>query len=160
MVERRYALGDPMATETAERLVGRDAEMRRIERTLDGLGRRSAAVLAIVGEPGIGKTRLLSELEARAAGRDHLVLAGRAAEFERELPFAVVVDAIDRPLPSSTRAGSSRSDRSGSPSWRACSPRSATSPRPTCAGWRASATRPTARSARCWSVSPRAARRS
>src|SRR3954471_21702664 len=96
--ERRYALADPMATETAERLVGRDAELRRIEGTLGGLGRRSAAVLALVGEPGIGKTRLLAELEARAAGREHLVLAGRATEFERELPFAVVVDALDRRL--------------------------------------------------------------
>src|SRR4051794_5732503 len=87
-----------MATEMVERLVGRDAELRRIERALDGLGRRSAAVLALVGEPGIGKTRLLGELEARAAARDHVVLAGRAAEFERDLPFAVVTDALDRRL--------------------------------------------------------------
>src|SRR4051812_23298410 len=87
-----------MATETVERLVGRDAELRRIERALEGRGRRSAAVLALVGEPGIGKTRLLAELESRAAARDHVVLAGRAAEFERDLPFAVVTDALDRRL--------------------------------------------------------------
>jgi len=87
-----------MATETAQRLVGREGELQRIERLLDGLGRRSAAVLALVGEPGIGKTRLLAELEMRAAARDHLVLTGRATEFERELPFAVVVDALDRRL--------------------------------------------------------------
>src|SRR4051812_39889775 len=87
-----------MATETVERLVGRDAELQRIERLLDGLGRRSAAVLALVGEPGIGKTRLLAELETRATAREYLVLAGRATEFERELPFAVVVDALDRRL--------------------------------------------------------------
>src|SRR5919198_1380178 len=87
-----------MATETVQRLVGRDAELQRIERLLDGLGRRSAAVLALVGEPGIGKTRLLAELDARAAAREYLVLAGRATEFERELPFAVVVDALDRRL--------------------------------------------------------------
>jgi DNA-binding CsgD family transcriptional regulator/tetratricopeptide (TPR) repeat protein len=87
-----------MATETVQRLVGRDAETARIERSLDGLGRRSAAVLVLVGEPGIGKSRLLAEIELRATGREHLVLAGRATEFERELPFAVVVDALDRRL--------------------------------------------------------------
>ncbi|MDP9075141.1 MAG: LuxR C-terminal-related transcriptional regulator, partial [Actinomycetota bacterium] len=39
--------------------------------------------------------RLLDELAARAQHRDFLVLGGRAAEFEGELPFGVVVDAMD-----------------------------------------------------------------
>ncbi len=47
------------------------------------------------GEPGIGKTWLLSELRREAEERGHLVLAGSAAEFERDLPFAVWVDALD-----------------------------------------------------------------
>jgi ATP/maltotriose-dependent transcriptional regulator MalT len=50
------------------------------------------------GEPGIGKTRLLSELAERAHERGHLVLAGRAAELERDLPFALLVDTLDRRL--------------------------------------------------------------
>src|SRR3954464_12652753 len=87
-----------MAIETVQRLVGRDAEAARIERLLDGFGPRSAAAWALVGEPGIGKTRLLAELEARAAARDCLVLTGRATEFERELPFALVGDALHRRL--------------------------------------------------------------
>jgi ATP/maltotriose-dependent transcriptional regulator MalT len=48
-----------------------------------------------VGEPGIGKTRLLEELAARAELRGHLVLAGSASELERDLPFSVFVDALD-----------------------------------------------------------------
>ena len=51
--------------------------------------------LAVVGEPGIGKTCVMERLQALAAGREWLVLSGRAAEFERELPFAVLVDALD-----------------------------------------------------------------
>ena len=46
-------------------------------------------VLELGGEPGIGKTRLLDELRALAHRRGHLVLSGRAAEFEGELPFGV-----------------------------------------------------------------------
>lgn len=56
--------------------------------------------IAIEGEPGIGKTRLLAELQARAASRHHIVLHGRATEFDRDVPFAVVVDAVDAYLAS------------------------------------------------------------
>src|SRR4051794_566249 len=56
---------------------------------------RTAAALHVVGEPGIGKTRLLAELAARADARGHLVLSGSASELERDLPFSVFVDALD-----------------------------------------------------------------
>ena len=48
-----------------------------------------------MGEPGIGKTRLLAELAARADARGQLVLSGSASELERDLPFWVFVDALD-----------------------------------------------------------------
>ena len=69
----------------SEQLVGRAGELRSLDDALDGLGRQRPAVLAVVGEPGIGKTRLLSELGARANGRGQLVLSGSASELEREL---------------------------------------------------------------------------
>jgi DNA-binding NarL/FixJ family response regulator len=51
--------------------------------------------VAIEGEPGIGKTRLLADLRALADGRGHLVLDGAAAEYERDLPLGVWADALD-----------------------------------------------------------------
>ena len=44
---------------------------------------------------GSARRWLLSELRRRAEARGHLVLAGSAAEFERDLPFGVWVDALD-----------------------------------------------------------------
>ena len=79
----------------AEPLVGRVAELGALDSALAGLARRTASLLALVGEPGIGKTRLLTELGARAEARGWLVLAGSASELERELPFGVFVDALD-----------------------------------------------------------------
>ena len=75
--------------------VGRQPELERLGVVLDDLQRGSACCLAVEGEPGIGKTRLLSELRRLAEARGHLVLAGTAAEFERDLPFGVWVDALD-----------------------------------------------------------------
>ena len=79
----------------AEQVVGRAAELGVLDRALDGLERGSPAIVELVGEPGIGKTRLLAELSARANASGKLVLSGRAAEFERDLPFWVFVDALD-----------------------------------------------------------------
>ena len=76
-------------------MVGRDAGAR-VSRGGSGRARRGgAACVTLEGEPGIGKTRLLDELRARAEQRGHVVLDGAAAEFERELPFSVWVDALD-----------------------------------------------------------------
>jgi DNA-binding CsgD family transcriptional regulator len=82
-------------TETAQPLVGRDGDLAAIARLLDGLDRNAAVTLQIAGEPGIGKSRLMRELCFSARARGFLVLSGRAAEFEAELPFGVFSDAID-----------------------------------------------------------------
>ena len=83
-----------------EQLVGRSAELGVIDTALAGLERRSFGALELVGEPGIGKTRLLGELASRADDAGHLVLSGSASELERELPFWVFVDALDEYLES------------------------------------------------------------
>ena len=67
----------------ARRAAGRPARRRR---------RRASPSRA---SPGIGKTRLLAELRRRAEDRGHVVLSGAAAEFERDLPYGVWVEALD-----------------------------------------------------------------
>jgi DNA-binding CsgD family transcriptional regulator/tetratricopeptide (TPR) repeat protein len=79
----------------ATHLVGRASELDSVDRLLAQVARGESAALELVGEPGIGKTRLLSELAARADARGYLVLSGRAGELERDLPFWVFVDALD-----------------------------------------------------------------
>jgi DNA-binding NarL/FixJ family response regulator len=76
-------------------LVGREAALAEIDRMLDGLPAGQSIILSLSGEPGIGKTRLLAEIAERADARGNLVLDGRAAEFERDTPFGIVVDAFD-----------------------------------------------------------------
>src|SRR5262245_28022391 len=75
--------------------VGRADELGSLERILGELDRGCPGAIEVAGEPGIGKTRLLRELAARAGSRGHLVLSGAASEFEYDLPFSVFVDALD-----------------------------------------------------------------
>jgi len=79
----------------AEHLVGRAAELGSFDRLLAELDQGRSATVELVGEPGIGKTRLLAELAARADAGGQLVLSGSASELERDLPFWVFVDALD-----------------------------------------------------------------
>ena len=88
--ERRWAIA--LAT---EQLVGRHEELEVLDGATAALERGDFGAIEIVGEPGIGKTRLLAELAARAEARGFLVLSGCASESERDVPFAVFVDALD-----------------------------------------------------------------
>jgi ATP/maltotriose-dependent transcriptional regulator MalT len=81
-------------------LRGRRHELGVLDRALAAVERGPSRAVGLRGEPGIGKSRLLAELASRAEGRGHLVLSGRATELERDLPFALLIDALDRQLTS------------------------------------------------------------
>ncbi len=82
------------------RLVGRAGELAQLERWLGGpeeAGPDSVAlrepVLLLRGDPGVGKTRLLAEIAARAHAGGTLVLAGGAPE-QTLVPFQPFVEAL------------------------------------------------------------------
>ena len=50
-------------------LVGREVELGVLERALGAVGAGRSWVVGLVGEPGIGKSRLLGELSDRSAER-------------------------------------------------------------------------------------------
>jgi ATP/maltotriose-dependent transcriptional regulator MalT len=79
----------------ANPFIGRTAELSSLEAALGELDHGRPVAVELVGAAGIGKTRLLAELAARADGRGHLVLTGSASELEQDLPFWVFVDALD-----------------------------------------------------------------
>jgi predicted ATPase len=82
-------------SQRSDQLVGRGQEIRELERAVDLVLAGSSHVVEIVGESGIGKSRLLAELARCAANRGYLVLDGRAAEFELDIPFGLIVDALN-----------------------------------------------------------------
>jgi DNA-binding NarL/FixJ family response regulator len=87
-------------TEPHNALVGRDDELQVLGSLLEEGCSGAPRFAFVTGEPGIGKTSVLVDLVRRAEQRGCLTLQGSAAEFERELPFGVMVDAFDEYLAS------------------------------------------------------------
>lgn len=79
----------------SSRFVGRIAELDALDAALTALEGGTSRAVEVVGPAGIGKSRLLSELGARADVRGHVVLSGSGAELEQDLPYWVFVDALD-----------------------------------------------------------------
>src|SRR5215211_6707619 len=67
-------------------LLGRSAEIEVLTGLLDDVGRTGAA-LVLRGDPGIGKSRLLSEAIAFAEERGMSVLGTRGVQSEARLAF-------------------------------------------------------------------------
>ena len=76
------------------RLVGRDAELSRLLALLDAAAGSQPVVTLISGDAGVGKTRLVSELAARARDRGFTVLSGRCAEIGGAVPYLPLADAL------------------------------------------------------------------
>jgi class 3 adenylate cyclase/tetratricopeptide (TPR) repeat protein len=75
--------------------VGRDTELARLGEAVDAARMRQQQFVEIVGEPGIGKSRLLDELKTRALGFTQLV--GRCDAYSSASPYAVFRSLL-RPL--------------------------------------------------------------
>ncbi|MEV7372264.1 AAA family ATPase [Streptomyces sp. NPDC090301] len=115
---------------TSSVIVGRDAEIELLDEALDSARRGAGRAVFLVGEAGIGKSRLAGECALRAYDRDMPVLRGRATSTGLVVPFRPLVEAL-----------SSRFRAAGAPNDPELDPY-----RPALAGlvpeWRAAATAP------------------
>jgi DNA-binding CsgD family transcriptional regulator len=73
-------------------LLGREQERLALDRLLGEARGGRSGVLALVGEPGIGKTALLEYASGRAQGMR--VLRARGIESEAEVPFAGLAELV------------------------------------------------------------------
>lgn len=87
----RAALPDLPGMQTP--LFGRESEMSRLRQLLDGALMGRGGVATVLGEAGIGKSRLVSTLVAESTTAGCRVLIGRCHESDTILPFGPWVDA-------------------------------------------------------------------
>ena len=82
----------PTRTVPWGRFVGRHQEMQQLKSALEGAFSGHGCLIMLVGEPGIGKTRLTEEFAVYARLRGAQVLAGRSYEGAAEVPYHPFVE--------------------------------------------------------------------
>ena len=89
---KRSRVGHPIGR--GPRLVGRDGELDLLESELAAAAAGEMRTVLLVGEPGVGKTRLARELLARHSGRV-VALSARAYPFGETSAFGLWAEALD-----------------------------------------------------------------
>jgi DNA-binding SARP family transcriptional activator len=85
----------PLPSPAAVPLVGRLAERAALEAALAATAAgRGGELVLVVGDPGVGKTRLLEELRRQAGSAGAAVLSGRAFEAELVRPYGAWIEAL------------------------------------------------------------------
>ncbi len=76
------------------RFVGREGEVAQMVRALERAGAGRGQVLAIVGEAGVGKSRLVWEFTRSPRAHGWLVVEGGAASFATGTPYFTVIELL------------------------------------------------------------------
>src|SRR5262245_38144511 len=89
------ALRGPTSPPRAEsRLVGREAELGQLQEALQRAWAGRGQLVALLGEAGVGKSRLAIELGMEAGRKGGRIISGGCYESEQILPFGPWIDAL------------------------------------------------------------------
>jgi class 3 adenylate cyclase len=77
-------------------MVGREGPLRTLTELLDVARAGKGRIAVLIGEPGIGKSRLLAELKAIATDGDAPArwIEGRCVSYGRNLPYHLLIDLV------------------------------------------------------------------
>ncbi len=95
-------------------MVGRDRDLAALREALEVACSGATTYVVLTGEPGIGKSRLAAELGELARAGGVRVLVGRCSQDDGApplWPWATVLGALGRQLPTSTGADDDEGDR-------------------------------------------------
>jgi class 3 adenylate cyclase/tetratricopeptide (TPR) repeat protein len=82
------------ATRGLSRFVGRDAEIEQLRRTLEHARQGRGQVMAVVGEPGVGKSRLVFELTHSHRVDGWLVLEAGSVSYGKATSYLPVIELL------------------------------------------------------------------
>jgi tetratricopeptide (TPR) repeat protein len=76
------------------RFVGRDAEIRALQQALEKADAGHGQIVAVMGEPGVGKSRLFYEFTRSHRTQGWLILESGSASYGKATPYLPVIDLI------------------------------------------------------------------
>ena len=74
--------------------VGRQVELEALRQTLEQAGAGHGQVVGIIGEPGVGKTRLIYEFIHSHRTHDWLLLESSAVSYGKDTPYLPIIDLL------------------------------------------------------------------
>lgn len=75
-------------------MIGRNLELDRLELQVVKLVKGAGSIVNIIGEAGIGKSRLLAEMKKREVMQQVVLLEGRAISMGRNMSFHPIIDLL------------------------------------------------------------------
>src|SRR2546425_9221575 len=84
------------ATQGLTRFVGREAELAALRQALEQAGAGHGQVVAVVGEAGVGKSRLVYEFVHARHAQGWRVLESASVSYGKATPYFPVVDLLKR----------------------------------------------------------------
>jgi len=77
-------------------LIGRKAEMARLQETLQQLKEGKGSIVSICGDAGTGKSRLVEDLKATLDPAKVQILEGHAYAYSQNIPYFPLIDLLNR----------------------------------------------------------------
>src|SRR5262245_49815150 len=77
-------------------IIGRDDELEDLERLLESARNRQGRAVFLIGEEGIGKSRLVHEVTSRSLARGMCVMRGRGSAVGSAIPLRPLTEALQR----------------------------------------------------------------
>lgn len=74
--------------------VGRQAELAALHQTLEQAGAGHGQVVAVIGEPGVGKTRLFHEFTQVSCPQGWFLLESSSTSYGKAIPYLPVIDLL------------------------------------------------------------------
>ncbi|KQP37217.1 diguanylate cyclase [Pseudorhodoferax sp. Leaf274] len=97
LAAHRLAQGDlPQQLQLSGRLYGRDAEVERVLRCVQAAAQGPARLLAIAGQPGIGKTAMVHEVQRALLGLRGQFVSGKFNQYGGHAPCAPFFEALQQ----------------------------------------------------------------
>jgi class 3 adenylate cyclase/tetratricopeptide (TPR) repeat protein len=93
-VDRPRSRLEAVAERGLTRFVDREAELELLRRARDRTAAGHGQVVGVVGEPGVGKTRLFYEFMRQASMEGWVVLATSATSYGKSTPYLPVTDLL------------------------------------------------------------------
>lgn len=75
-------------------MVGRDGEREKLAERIELLSQGQGGIISIIGEPGIGKSRMLLDAQEIHQDKSLKWAQGRAYSYAEDQPFSVILDLI------------------------------------------------------------------